>query len=60
MDANVFHNDSINEIQEVIDGLKKTLNLIDQNDSEKHDIIDAIKYEISLLETRIKEIRRIK
>ena len=59
MDANVFYNDSINEIQEVIDGLKKTLNLIDQNDSEKYDIIDAINYEISLLETRIKEIRRI-
>ena len=54
----MFHSDSIDEIQEVIDGLKKTLNIIDHNDSEKNDIIDAINYEINLLETRIKEIIR--
>jgi len=54
----MFNTNSIDEIQEVIDGLKKTLNLIDHNDSEKNDIIDAINYEISLLEKRIKEIIR--
>ena len=55
----MVYTNSLDEIQEVIDGLKKTLNLIDHNDSEKNDIIDAINYEISLLETRIKEILRI-
>ena len=54
----MFHTNSIDEIQEVIDGLKKTLNIIDHNDTEKEDIIDAINYKISLLETRIKEIIR--
>ena len=51
----MFHTSSIDEIQEVIDGLKQTLNLIDHNDSEKNDIIDAINYEISLLENKIKK-----
>ena len=55
----MFHTNSIDEIQEVIDGLKQTLNLIDHNDSEKKDIVDAIKYEISLLESRITKLYRI-
>ena len=55
----MYNINNIDEIQEIIDGLKKTLYLINENDSKKYDIIDAINYEISLLETRIKEIRRI-
>jgi hypothetical protein len=56
----LFNINSVDEIKDVIDGLKKTLNLIDQNDSDKYDLIDAINYEIRLLETRIKEIKRIR
>lgn len=59
MNNSVYNINNIDEIQEIIDGLKKTLYLINENDSKKYDIIDAINYEISLLETRIKEIRRI-
>ena len=53
------HSNSVDEDQIVLDGLKRTLSLIDQNDSDKFDIIDALNYEISLLETKIKEIGSI-
>jgi len=55
----MVYNNSLDEIQEVLDGLKKTLYLIDHNDLEKSALIEAINHEITLLETRIKEILRI-